>query len=155
MIDISRHFECPPFRPYPVTSSARIGGCIEKLLNRIQPERFVHSGGSDCMSAPSGFSFDENCDYFGKMIEIKLVFVRKIQFICKNSIKPIHLMQIWALFQFFKILLNQKLLIMKDQVFKQNNQNGYGETAYNHVKKKGGILWVENYPFGLKHYYQR
>lgn len=29
---------------------------------------------------------------------------------------------------------------MKNQI-QLNNRKGYGEKAYNHVKKKGGILW--------------
>ena len=43
---------------------------------------------------------------------------------------------------------------MKNQI-QLNNRKGYGEKAYNHVKKKGGILCVENSPDGLKLYYLR
>ena len=43
---------------------------------------------------------------------------------------------------------------MKNQI-QLNNRKGYGEKAYNHVKKKGGILCVEKSRRGLKLYYQR
>ncbi|MBC5862203.1 hypothetical protein [Flavobacterium turcicum] len=43
---------------------------------------------------------------------------------------------------------------MKNQIH-SNNQNGYGEKAYNHVRKKGGVLCVENSQNGVKLYYQR
>ena len=43
---------------------------------------------------------------------------------------------------------------MKNQI-QLNNRKGYGEKAYNHVKKKGCILCVEKFRRGLKSYYQR
>ena len=44
---------------------------------------------------------------------------------------------------------------MNDYIFKSNNRDGYGKTAYNHVKKKGGEKCVENSRNGLKHYLLR
>ena len=38
---------------------------------------------------------------------------------------------------------------MKINILSQNNQNGYGQKAYNHVKKKGGMLCEEKSQCGL------
>lgn len=44
---------------------------------------------------------------------------------------------------------------MKTNILNYNNRKGYGEKAYNHVKKKGGILCVENSHDGLNLYLLR
>lgn len=44
---------------------------------------------------------------------------------------------------------------MQNVVLLNTNQCGYGQLAYNHVKKKGGILCVENSHDGLNLYLLR
>lgn len=47
------------------------------------------------------------------------------------------------------------MYLMRNYISNFKNRNGYGQLAYNYVKKKGGILCVEKFRPGLKLYFLR